>query len=76
MDSPSNAVKSKSGFKMSRIRLRHRHYGDPSTGEAEGRLQNSQDEVQQIGTVGAMPFVKNTSHQFKSSERPAVSTSN
>lgn len=56
--------------------LRLGQYGDPSTGEAEGRLQKSQDEVQQIGTVGAMSLVKYTSRQFKSSERPAVSTSN
>ena len=75
MDSPSNVVKSKFGFKMSRFRLRHAQYGGPSTGEGEGRLQKSQDEVQQIGTVGAMSFGKNTSH-LKSSERPAVSTSN
>ena len=76
MDGPSNAVKSRFGFTMSRLMLQRWQYADRSTGEAEGRLQKSQDEVQQIGTVGAMPFVKNTSHQFKSSERPAVSTSN
>jgi hypothetical protein len=34
--------------------LRPGQYGDTSTAEAEGRIQKSQDEVQQIGTVGAM----------------------
>lgn len=45
-------------FTMSRLVLRPGQYGDTSTGEAEGRLQKSQDEVQQIGTVGAMSLVK------------------
>jgi hypothetical protein len=55
--------------------LRAGQYGDPFRGETAAGLQKSQDEVQQIGTVDAMSFGKNTSH-LKSSERPAVSTSN